>query len=176
MLEVACCFGQVLRQLVADGAPTGSLVGTDLRPDFIELGYDLFRDKNKLDAEFVTGDILDNTSLKTLDGRFDIIHVASFFHLFAWDDQVKAGVRIVNFFRSGAKALIVGRQVGTRQPEDLRSDSGGLRYLHNIETFQALWDAIGARTGTNWKVTGELIDSNFDDVPRVLLRFAIFVL
>ncbi|KAK4185424.1 hypothetical protein QBC35DRAFT_524926 [Podospora australis] len=72
-------------------------------------------------GEFVVGDILnpDDENLKRLNGRVAIIHAASFFHLFGWDDQVAVGER----FR--------------------------------------LWDVIGARTGTEWKVKGEL--SSFVD-------------
>ena len=160
---------------MADGAPAKQLAGTDLRPEFIELGYDLFLDKNTLETEFVTGNILDpsDTGLVSLDARFDIIHVASFFHLFSWEDQLKVGVRLVGFLRPGTRALILGRQVGTRQPADSGEGSAVLRYLHNVQSFQALWDVIGEKTGTKWKVTGELFDSGFDDVPRVLFRFVI---
>jgi SAM-dependent methyltransferase len=179
-LDVGCCFGQILRQLVFDGVPAQNLAGTDLRPEFVELGYELFKDKDRLEAQFVTGDALDanNKSLEILDGKFNIIHAASFFHLFGWDDQVKIGERIVKFFRPDANALVLGRQSGNWQPVSLElyRASGEKRYHHNVETFQALWDEIGERTGTKWKVTGGLFDISFDEGfngIRTVLKFAV---
>jgi ubiquinone/menaquinone biosynthesis C-methylase UbiE len=180
LLDVGCCFGHILRQVVVDGAPAKNLAGTDLRPEFIELGYELFRDKDTLDVNFVTGDVLDptNTSLAVLDAKFDIVHSASFFHLFGWDDQVTVGERIVRFFKPRAKALVLGRQVGTRDPLTLEEyrKQGEKRYQHNVETLQKLWDVIGEKTGTKWKATGELFDASFDEAPRVVIRFAVFKL
>jgi ubiquinone/menaquinone biosynthesis C-methylase UbiE len=179
LLDLACCFGHILRQLAFDGAPATNLVGADLRPEFVELGYELFRDKDTFGAQFVTGDVLAPTDagLATLDGKFDIVHTASFFHLFGWDDQVKVGERLVRFFKPGAKALVLGRQVGRREPLSLEAyqQQEEKRYHHNVATLQNLWDVIGERTGTRWKATGQLIsDATLDDAARVILRFAVF--
>lgn len=181
LLDVGCCFGHIIRQLVFDGAPSKNLAGTDLRPEFVELGYELFRDKEILESQFVTGDALDanDMSLEVLHGKFDIVHTASFFHLFGWDDQLKVGKIIVKFFKPDAKALVVGRQVGTRQPITV-SESKGLgkkKYHHDVKTFQELWDEIGKSTVTKWKVTGELIDSveaGSTSLLRTILRFAVY--
>lgn len=161
-----------------DGAPAANLTGTDLRPEFVELGYELFRDRDTFGGAFVTGDILDPSdgALAGLDGRFDVVHSASFFHLFGWDDQVRVGERIVKFFKPGAKALVLGRQVGTFEPlslEEYRAQGGEGRYHHNVETLQKLWDVIGEKTGTRWKVTGEMFDFNFEEVFRVIIRFVV---
>jgi hypothetical protein len=58
----------------------------------------------------VTGNVLDPTDagLQSHDGGFDIVHTASLFHLFGWDDQVCVGERIERFFKSGAKAWCWG--------------------------------------------------------------------
>jgi hypothetical protein len=90
----------------------------------------------------VTGDILkpSDAGLATLDGKFDIVHTASFFHLFGWDDQVKIGERVVRFFKPGAKALVVGRQSARREPLSLEAyqKQKELRYHHNAKTLQNL--------------------------------------
>jgi len=181
LLDLACCFGHILRQLTFDGAPATNLVGADLRPEFIELGYEFFRDKDTFGAQFVTGDIFDpaNAGLATLDGKFDIVHTASFFHLFGWDDQVKVGERLVRFFKPGAKALVLGRQVGRWGPLSLEAyrQQEEKRYHHNVASLQKLWDVIGERTGTKWKATGQLFDDKtIDDPSRVIIRFAVFKL
>ncbi|KAJ9157286.1 S-adenosyl-L-methionine-dependent methyltransferase [Pleurostoma richardsiae] len=179
LLDVGCCFGQILRQLAVDGAPQENLTGTDLRPEFIELGYELFRDKDRFGGQFVAGNILDDAtdgSLRSLDGKFNIIHTASFFHLFGWDDQVKVGERIVRFLKPDAQnALVLGRQVGSFEPLSLEEyrEKGERRYHHNVETLQKLWNVIGDRTGTQWKVSGELFESGYDDAKRVIIRFSV---
>jgi len=48
----------------------------------VSLGYELFRDKGTFPARFVTGDIFVPDQLAALDGQFDMVHTASFFHLF----------------------------------------------------------------------------------------------
>lgn len=44
LLNFGCCIGQDIRQLLFDGAPVSKLYGSDLLPEFIETGYDLFCD------------------------------------------------------------------------------------------------------------------------------------
>ena len=39
-LDLGCCFGQDLRQLVNDGVPSERLVGLDIAEPLIERGYD----------------------------------------------------------------------------------------------------------------------------------------
>ncbi|KAL4995726.1 hypothetical protein BDV10DRAFT_187766 [Aspergillus recurvatus] len=57
-LDLGCCFGQDIRKLVHDGAPGENLIGVDTEPRFLELGYQLFKDKVSLKAHFLTGDVL----------------------------------------------------------------------------------------------------------------------
>ena len=59
-----------------NGAPSETLTGTELERDFIDLGYELYKDRDSLKTTFVSGDFfnLDSTSLKP--GSFDIIHAA----------------------------------------------------------------------------------------------------
>lgn len=195
LLDLGCCFGHILRQLAFDGSPADNLTGADLRPEFIELGYELFRDKDTFGAHFMTADILDptDTVLAALDGKFDVVHTASFFHLFGWDDQVKIGERVVRFFRPGAKALVLGRQSARREPLSVEAwrQTDEKKYHHNVASLQQLWDVIGEKTGTKWRVTGKLFDSSvpghskiFDTdghapvtgKPRTTIRFAVFKL
>ncbi|KAH8902640.1 hypothetical protein BR93DRAFT_919711 [Coniochaeta sp. PMI_546] len=175
LLDAGCCFGYVLRQLALDGAPQANLIGADLRQEFIDLGYELFRDRDTFGGRFVAGNMLDpaDTALTSIDGKVDLIHAASFFHLFNWDDQVRLGERLVRFFKPDAKkALVFGRQVGNRSP---RTQQEGGRYRHDPETLQELWDEIGRKTGTRWKATATLHDDFVaHDEQRVLIKFAVY--
>jgi SAM-dependent methyltransferase len=82
LLDMACCFGQEIRQLVADGAPAENIYGCDLREEYISLGYKLFKDEDTLRTKFLLADILDPTSpLAEFKSHFDMIYAGSSFHL-----------------------------------------------------------------------------------------------
>lgn len=75
----------MIRQLIAEGLPSERLYGTDLQPRFLELGYELFRDRDWMkEGIFVAGDMLqeNDANLDVLTGKIDIIYASSFFHLF----------------------------------------------------------------------------------------------
>ncbi len=85
-LDLGCAFGQDIRRLVADGVDTSKCYASDLQLDFIELGYELFRDKETLKTKFIAANVFDtDSSLKDLEGTIDIVGASSFFHLFNWE-------------------------------------------------------------------------------------------
>lgn len=175
-IDVGCCFGQVLRQLVVDGVPPFKLVGVDLRPEFFELGYELFRDQDRPPAKFVAADLLNGEGGDELNGTASIVHAASVFHLFGWEDQVKLGVRVTKLFRPEGEAVVFGRQVGNYEPKELEEHAslGLKRYFHNPETWQKLWDEVGNLTGSKWKVDATMIDWVLGTkVNRPGIRFAV---
>ncbi|KAI0382333.1 hypothetical protein F5Y04DRAFT_53194 [Hypomontagnella monticulosa] len=157
-LDVGCCVGQVLRQLVFDGVDSSRLYGTDLEPRFLDAGFDLFKDRDTFKGAFVAGDMLKESDgdgdeiLKRLDGRMSIIHATSFFHLFTWDDQVRAARRLVRLLKADdPDIMIFGRQVGTTTPGARQGARGDKRFLHNATSWQELWDEVGKLTGTAWR-------------------------
>ncbi|KAI5859263.1 hypothetical protein GGS23DRAFT_616370 [Durotheca rogersii] len=158
-LDVGCCVGQVLRKLAFDGVDPGRLYGLDLESRFIDAGYDLFKDRNKFRATFLVDDVLRRGSVgggdsgsEALDGKINIIHATSFFHLFTWRDQVRAAQRMVQFLDpDDPDAMIFGRQVGTTTPGDKECSRGPSKFLHNAVSWQALWDEVGVLTGTSWR-------------------------
>ncbi|CAM1501858.1 Fc.00g038420.m01.CDS01 [Cosmosporella sp. VM-42] len=157
LLDLGCGVGQVIRQLRSDGVDGSQLIGTDLQSKFIEIGYDLFQDRDSLGATFVTGDMLDpdDKRLTSLRGKVTIIHAGSFFHLFNWVQQLYVGKRLVEFLKPGTRnALIYGRHVGTNRPGESRT-SYRSAYLHDQASFQRLWDEVGTMTRTQWKVQVE---------------------
>jgi SAM-dependent methyltransferase len=161
LLDVGCCFGQDLRRLVADGAPSEDLVGLDLEPQFLLLGYDLFADRESYKGQMVAGDIFDKSPdgpLALLKGSIDIAHAASFFHLFSWKDQVNAGVQLVRLMKNTPEALVLGRHLGSSIGEERLSptNSNVKMYFHCPDSFKKLWAVISERTGTNWNVNAWL--------------------
>jgi len=162
LLDLGCCFGQELRQMVFDGAPAENLYGSDLRMDFMELGYDLFLDKDKLTSQFIAADVFDPESdLKQLEGKIDIIQSSSFFHLFTWDQQVELGKIVVKLLKPQPGSMIFGRQVGNKTPAEYpRRQGEGTRYRHDAASWNKLWMQIGEETGTKWHVEAELQPPN----------------
>lgn len=121
-----------------DGAPGENLTGSELEPAFVELGYELFQDKQKLKATFTTGDFF-SSDIGGLKGQsFDIIYGGSFFHLFSWDEQVEALSRAVGLLK--ARGMIFGYQTGAEkaQSRSHASARSGELYSHNAESLQKL--------------------------------------
>ncbi|KAL1965928.1 hypothetical protein VTN77DRAFT_5061 [Rasamsonia byssochlamydoides] len=181
-LDLGCCFGQELRQLAFDGAPSENLYGSDLRLDFISLGYDLFLDKDKFKAHFIAADIFDDNSdlVKQLTGKVDIIYTGAFFHLFDLEQQLQIARRVVTLLRDKPGVLILGRQVGNVVPGHYPRRSGdGLRYRHDAASWTKLWEQVGEETGTKWKVDASLLEASAErgwkwhDENSRLLRFAV---
>lgn len=152
-------MGQDLRRLAADGAPTEKMYATDIESDFWEVGYDLFRDRGTLKAQFIKADVLDQESaLNRLDDRADVVYAGSLLHLFGWEKQVQACKRIVRMSKSGAMAL--GCQMGhaTGEEAEFELAGGSAMYIHSVESFVKLWQQVGEETGTSWKVEAEVGD------------------
>ena len=167
LLDLGCCLGQDLRRLVFDGVSSDRLVGVDLHPGFVEQGDELFRDRATLKAKFITTDILDDwpeNPLSKLNRSIDVVHAASFLHLWGWDTQVKVCEWIVKLLRDGPGSMVLGRQVGNSKPGEYpnATDKGGVMWRHDLESFRRLWEVVGSKTGTKWRVEAELrvLDGN----------------
>jgi ubiquinone/menaquinone biosynthesis C-methylase UbiE len=148
-LDVGCCLGHVVRQLIAEGVSSERLYGTDLQPRFLDLGYELFRDRNrsKNRATFVAGDMLleNDARLEELTGKVDIIYASAFFHLFEREAQIKTAKRMVRFLRpENQKAMIFGRNEGPKIV-------GWEKYVLDAESWRRMWGEVGEATGTCWR-------------------------
>src|ERR1700759_3774499 len=95
-LDLGCCFGQEIRKLVFDGAPSANTYGSDLYDSFLSIGYDLFKDSGRLQTTFIAADVFDDSSsLTRLAGQMNIIYTGAFFHLFDLEQQEKIAIRII---------------------------------------------------------------------------------
>lgn len=158
LLDLGCCFGQDIRKLVYDGAHADQLHACDLEYGFIDLGYELFADRDTLQAHFFAANLFDdNGRLEELEGEFDFIHIGSFLHLFSQEDQLRACKRIVKLARPQKGSTIFGRQLGNvnglEVPNMLQE---GTMWQHDPQTFKHMWQVVGEQTGTNWNVRVEL--------------------
>lgn len=160
-MDVGCCVGQDIRKLVFDGAPSENTYGSDLKTDFMDIGYELFLDKSTLKTTFIGADLFDTESdLKQLTGKVDIIHTAFFFHLFDLEGQTQAVRRILRLFKDKVGCLLVGRQLGNLESGlfDSLHGRGSKVFRHSTKSFVQMWTKVGEETGTEWKV-----DASFDE-------------
>ncbi|KAK1767601.1 hypothetical protein QBC33DRAFT_569922 [Phialemonium atrogriseum] len=184
LLDVACCVGQVSRKLAADGVDPARLYSTDLVPAFIDIGFELFRDRDRFPpGAFVAADLLkpDDAGAAALDGKVTLVHASNFFHLFPWEQQVQAAVRMVRFLKAGTTdAAIFGAQIGCPQPGEIKALMGaGTRFAHDPESLQKMWDEVGERTGTKWRVEAGWVGELPFQIPGFpeeirYLKFAVY--
>ncbi|OTB04256.1 hypothetical protein M426DRAFT_59074 [Hypoxylon sp. CI-4A] len=159
-LDVGCCFGQDLRQLVHDGIPSDRLTGLDVAGALMELGYDFFRDRETLKSKFVVADVFKGSEqgsawTQLQETGVDVIHCSAFFHLFTLEEQVAAAKQLVGLIKKGG--IIVGRQLGSLKPGNVAAiKAGSFSYRHDVSTFEAMWREVGQATQTQWKVEGTL--------------------
>ncbi|KAF1842254.1 uncharacterized protein K460DRAFT_370242 [Cucurbitaria berberidis CBS 394.84] len=173
LLDMACCFGQTVRELFAGGAPADNIYGCDLQPGFIELGYKLFKDRGKLQTKFLIADIFDpNSALEELRGQIDMVYAGSFFHLWGLDDQIKVSKAVATLLRPRQGSMILGRQIGAVEASEQTSPTGTM-YRHNVESLKKMWKEIGDDLGVTFIVEASLKPVsedhflNTDDTRRI---------
>lgn len=184
-LDLGCCFGQDLRKLVYDAGletSTRNLIGTDLEPAFLQLGYELFGDRDRLEATFIPGDVFAEDFLMDHRGKVDIIYLGSFLHLFS-EPQQRAVVRqLRRLLRPCAGSMVFGRNLGAGKGGPFRMESIGWDlYRHDPQTiadlFQSSYDEEervsgeggGGKPEMQWEVTstlGRYGSVNWDDDRR----------
>ena len=119
---------------IYDGAPSQNLYGSDLRPEFLELGLDLFMDRPTIKSRFIDADVLDDKSalVTQLTGELNIVYISLFLHVFDFDTQIKVAKRALELLAPKAGSLIVcvaSWRVGTKP-----SGMPPMRACHTITT------------------------------------------
>lgn len=143
--------------------PAKQLYGFDLEPAFIDMGYELFRDRDRLHANMLSGDILadqnspEGGSLTALEGSMDIVHAASLLHSWDWDDMVTATKRLVSLTRKQPGSMIIGNQMGSLDAGQYPMPTGkGFNYRNNVESMERFWRQIGEEIASSWDVESDL--------------------
>jgi len=163
-LDLGCCFAQEVRQLVSEGAPAENVYGADLSRDMMNLGYELFLDKGKLNSRFIAADIFDDQSTlaKEFTGRLDIIHASKFFHLWEWEKQIDAAKRVVKLLAGRPGSMIFGTQTGSRPARNLIwSQVNKLIFMQSAATWKQLWSKVSQDTGIQFEV--EITEATYPD-------------
>ncbi|KAK8078904.1 hypothetical protein PG994_002711 [Apiospora phragmitis] len=184
LLDLGCCFGQDLRKLAYDagpGAPTRNLIGTDLEPAFLQLGHELFADRDRFEATFIPGDVFADDFLTDYRGKVDIVYLGSFLHLFSEPQQRVVVKQLRRLLRPRAGSMVFGRNLGAGKGGPFRMESIGWDlYRHDPQTiadlFQSSYDegeidggGAGGQPNTPWEVNsslGRYGSANWDDDRR----------
>ncbi|MCJ1384810.1 hypothetical protein MMC17_007928 [Xylographa soralifera] len=141
---------------MSDGAPSSAVIyGIDIEPAFFDLGYKLFRDKNRLNATFIATDLTQTSlpSLERLQGSFNIISAQNLIHLFNLEDQKTVARNLVSMTKPIAGSLIFGLQVGSTEGKEVGGlAKGTAAFAHSVETWANFWQDIGEATDSKWYV------------------------
>ena len=189
-LDVGCCFGQKLHYLHHEAeVPTKQLYAFDLEPAFKELGFELFRDRNRFGERIVAGNVLAplsgalNAAVRALLGMergCDVFCLTQVLHCWDWDDMLTAATNVVmSFCRPAPGVIVVGDQMGSVNPGSYAMPTAqGRHYRHDVETFRRFWGMVAERTGSKWEVeagsSGSVAIRNnekqgwMDDTMRIL--------
>ena len=115
----------------------------DKEARFINLGYDLFRDRVTLKARFYTGDVFVENFLGDFHGKIDIIFFGSFLHLFRFDQQIAIVTLVEKLLCKEKVSLVFRRHIATEEKGDINKKNalGCDLYHHSLETIQKLLDS-----------------------------------
>lgn len=158
-LDIGCCLGQDIRKLVYDGAPQGSAAGAELNSGFIELGYELFNDRDRFNGPIVAANILEpleGSSLAEMIGSLDVVQLGMILHLFTWDEQVAAFENAIKLLKKEVSTLVIGQATGHLDGVETGGAWGRKTFKHNVDTFKELVQDVGKRTSTEWTIKAEL--------------------
>jgi hypothetical protein len=156
LIDLGCGLGQDVRKLASDGVSTSQLWGSDIHSGLLQLGFDLFRDRQRWSSTALFPmDVFHPALPQEAPGRFDIVHIAMFLHLFSRPKQIEVCEQIVTRILSEkAGSMLVGSQAGSVHPRAVPSRRHKDResFLHNVESFTTLWDEIGQRNNCQFDV------------------------
>ncbi|KAB8224868.1 hypothetical protein BDV33DRAFT_187854 [Aspergillus novoparasiticus] len=166
-LDLGYRFGQDIRKLVHDGAPSENIIGADTEGRFMDLGYELFRDKETLKARFYAVSVFEEDFLSQWHGKIGIIYVGAFLHLFDIEKQGFVVAQLVKLLRKRPGSIVFGRNLGADQGGAFGMKKLGWDvFRHSRETMRLLWE--GAPEG-DWRVDAELMEyrsEGWDDSRR----------
>ncbi|RPA82263.1 hypothetical protein BJ508DRAFT_414294 [Ascobolus immersus RN42] len=157
-LDLGCCFAQDIRRLIHDGASPSLIYGAELRPEFVELGEELFLDGDKEYGKIYTEvDVFEPSTLETVRGKdgseFKYVHMAAFLHLWGLEKQHLVLKNVITHLLSTAPgSTLLGRQAGNKIPGEYShpTNSDHNMFRHNPATFKKLFEEVGEELGVEW--------------------------
>ncbi|KAJ6260536.1 Methyltransferase adrK [Drechslerella dactyloides] len=200
ILDMGCFMGFDGRKLVADGAPSSGITNMDLEDRWFPLSFDLFRDENTFEGEFFGGCDITDEDLFGEDsihrGRYDMIYIGYFIHLFPPSQQPKILNNLVQMLKPKTGSMIFGNTSGTAKPSgylmkaDFAAPTKNERgewvrpdfLFHSTKTIVDLmatsvkgdgeWDFVGEQSAINLDLSPtKAYAEHFKDVELVNMNF-----
>jgi len=144
-LDLGCCFGIEMRQLIVDGAKLQNIIGVDIENSFIEGGFAIFNDKDKLGDRFITTNFLYNSFidfiLKKFGGPVDVIYAGSIIHLLTENESAKLLSTAFALLKDGG--ILLGQTAGASHAGKPSTLLHGPRYLHSHDSLINLFKETG---------------------------------
>jgi len=168
-LDVGCCFGNDVRKAVAEGFPLDQAIGSDIIPEFWEMGHKLFRTTQETyPVRFIPGNALDPdllssvppfasppstpapslSTLKTLTplhGHVSAVHASSLFHLFDEENQTALARALASLLSPMPGSIIFGSHGALPEKGLVVQSIPGIlnplpMFCHNPESWSQLWE------------------------------------
>lgn len=172
-LDLGTCLGQDIRKLIYDGADPTRLYGSDIVSDYIDSGYELFRDEAKLSRDnfICPADLFDTSkenTLRRLYDKVDILHATAVFHLFAGEQQAEVARQCLRLVKkeSGSRTLVLGGQAGNVDAQESVRGDGTKMYRHNGDSWEKLWQEIRGESEFRDKVKSVNVEVRMEDWTR----------
>jgi SAM-dependent methyltransferase len=146
--------GTDIRQLILDEYPETSIVGVDLYRQFIDIGYDLFQDKNTLNVKFLTGNIFDDHFLSpssdivasaTLDQykhQVTYLNAGSVLHLFN-GEQIRSFIQRAALLMKPGGWFVGAHLGGNRTAKYLRVSEGDIKHFESADDLKSVLEEAG---------------------------------
>ena len=167
-LDVGAFMAVELRALSSQaGVDPKLLYALDLSAQFLDLGFECFRDADRLVKDnFIAADFFsdDDPRVKALRGGVAVLHTGAFLHLFTLEKATAAARRMIEIGRPQKGTLILGRVLGRRDAAHVmyRGSQRSLMYRHNWGSLKKMWEDAAQQTGTKWDIW-----TKQRDIPRV---------
>ncbi|KAH9843540.1 uncharacterized protein C8Q71DRAFT_697313 [Rhodofomes roseus] len=181
-LDLGTCFGSAIRKPVLDGFPAKNCIASDLRKEFWDMGYQLYKDSPEtFPVPFAQGDVLDPsflkplppidtplddpapelsqlTSLTPLAGRLSAIHATFFFHLFSEEKQLQIAQSLAGLLSPLPGSMVFGSHVAYPTKGTIITRPTGApvpMFCHSAESWEEMWNGTVFKKGSV-KVEAEL--------------------
>ncbi len=170
IVDIGCGFGTDLRRMHFDGASQNSLSGLDIEDTFINLGYELFNDRNTNKMTFLTGNIVDSNiiDLLNLEQKFDIIYSSAVIHLLDKEEISELLTNLYKILKKGG--VFFGQTTGLSEPHLILDSSSKPRFLHSKDSLQKEFEIHGF-TNIRINVTDHTSNGNSSSHRKMLYFF-----
>jgi len=156
--------GTDVRKAVYDGVPPSRVIACDILPEFLDIGFKLFKDRETSRVSYFADDLFslpeasplsigsapqssDLSSVESLDqlkGRVTHLFTSAVFHLFSQSKQAEMARKVVTLVKLEKGSLIFGQHVGSVEMGIIHDEwmTSKQMFAHSPESWKALWNEI----------------------------------